>query len=185
MSNASVSSTPSAPALMQRLRGAGPGLEAWWASRSGRERNLVAVAAALVALAAIVLAVQPAATRLREVPRQREAVQQQTQQMQRQAAEAQALRAMPPVNATQAQAALKAASERLGSGAKLLVQGDRITLNVTGVSASALQGWLQEVRSAARARPLEVRLTRSTGGDGAGGGFDGLIILGLSSGGPP
>ena len=59
---------------------------------------------------------------------------------------------------------MKAASERLGPGARLSVQGDRATLALDGVSGAALRAWLVEVRSGARARPVEAQLSRSAKG---------------------
>ena len=73
----------------------------------------------------------------------------------------------------QAAAALKSASERLGDRARLVLQGDRATLTLTGVASEALGAWLQEARSTARERPLEVQLLRNPQG------FSGKVVVGL------
>ncbi|MBC7717600.1 MAG: type II secretion system protein M, partial [Pseudorhodobacter sp.] len=69
--------------------------------------------------------------------------------------------------------ALKTASERLGDSAKLVMQGDRATLTLTGVNADALRAWLQEARSTARARPVEMQLVRNPRG------FSGTLVVTL------
>jgi general secretion pathway protein M len=91
--------------------------------------------------------------------------------MQRLAAESAELRATPPVNPEQAQAALKAATERLGDKAKISLQGDRAVLTLNGAGTEALRGWLAEARSGARARPLEANLMRS------GSGYSGTLVV--------
>lgn len=144
------------PALVQ----ARTQFRARWARLAPRERLLVSLAAAVVVLGgAWALLVQPAVRSLRELPPRIEAVDAELQQMQRLAAEARELRGLPTVRREQAGAALQAASERLGANAKLVLQGDRALLNVNGVPGAALVGWLGEARSAARARPDEVRLS--------------------------
>jgi general secretion pathway protein M len=89
------------------------------------------------------------------------------------AAEAGELRATPPVNLEQSTAALKAASERLGDKARLSIQGDRAVLTLNGAGTAQLRGWLAEVRSGARARPVEATLSRG------GSGYSGNIVVAL------
>ena len=95
--------------------------------------------------------------------------------MQRIAAESRVLRAVAPVSQTQAGAALKAATERLGDKAKLNLQGDRATLSLTGISPEALRAWLNEARSGARARPVDATLQRGAAG------FTGSITVTLGA----
>ena len=90
------------------------------------------------------------------------------------ALEVRELRATPAVPAAVAVQALQAASEHLGPGAKLSLNGDRAILNLNGISAPALQAWLGEVRSAARAKPLEAKLQRGPNG------YSGSIVLSLN-----
>jgi general secretion pathway protein M len=137
----------------------------WWAGLAERERRLVAGAGVLLLLAVLWLAViAPAWRTLRTAPAQIDAAESQLQQMQRLAAEAGELRAAPPVNIEQANAALRAASARLGDKGRLVMQGDRAVLTVTAVASGALRDWLAEVRLGARARPMEVSLTRGASG---------------------
>ena len=147
-----------------------------WQALPARERGLLLMAAAV--LGAYLLwaaAVQPALRTLGSAPQQTEALDQQWQTMQRLAGEAIELRSAPPVNAAQAGAALKAASERLGDKARLNVQGDRAVLTVNGIGTEALRGWLKEVRVGARARLAEATLSRTPQG------FSGTLVLTLGA----
>ena len=58
----------------------------------------------------------------------------------------------------------RSATERLGAQGKLLLQGDRATLTLTGVDPEALRTWLSEARSGARARPVDAQLQRGAAG---------------------
>ena len=147
-----------------------------WSRLARRERQWVSAACALVALALLwALAVQPAWRTLRDAPALIDAVDLQLQQMQRMAAETRELRALPPVRQAQAIDALRGATERLGPSAKLSLVGDRATVSFDAVAGDALAAWLGEVRSAARARPDEARLSRTPAGR-----YSGSITLGLA-----
>lgn len=160
----------------QRLLALREQLRARWRALAPRERRLLAGAGALLALLAVwLLLVQPAWRTLRETPAQIDRVEAQLQRMQRLAAEASELRGTTPVPAAQAQEALRAATQRLGERTRLNVAGDRATVTLTGVEGQALRDWLAEARSGARARPLEVQLTR------AAQGYSGTVVLALEA----
>ena len=143
---------------------------AWW--KSPRERRLVVLAATIVGLYLVfAFAVRPAWRTLDSAPADLLKLDTQLQTMQRLASESRELRGAPPVSAVQAQAALRSASERLGPGAKLALQGDRAVLTLTNVSTTQLKGWLAEARSGARARPVEANLAR------AANGYSGTIVV--------
>lgn len=147
-----------------------------WQALSSRER--LGVGAAMVALGILLVwfaAVAPALRSLRETPMQRDRLETQLAMMQRQAAEARALRGQPGINLAQAQSALTAATERLGSKARLVTTGDRATVTFTGIEGPALLAWLGEVRSGARARPVEAQLKR------LGKAYDGTVTLSLAA----
>ena len=147
-----------------------------WRRLARRERRLVSVALTVVALALLwAIAVQPAWHTLRTAPAQIDAVDLQLQQMQRMAGETRELRALPPVKPSQAIEALRGATDRLGPSAKLSLVGDRATVSFEGVPGEALAAWLGEVRSAARARPDDAKLSR-----GPAGSFSGSVTLGLA-----
>jgi general secretion pathway protein M len=149
-------------------------LRAWWQGLAARERQLVALCAAvLLAFAVWLLLVQPALRTVRTAPAQLDALAAQLQSMQLLAAEARELRNTPPVNIEQSSAALRAASDRLGTKARLSLQGERAVLTLNGVGTEELRSWLGEVRSGARARPVEANLTRGAAG------YSGSIVVAL------
>lgn len=159
---------------------------AWWAPLQARWRTLaprerVAVAVAGSALGLYVLwsvAVQPAWRTLNDAPAELQKLDAQLDAMRVLAGEAQALRQAPPVLAAQAETALRAATGRLGDGARLDLQGDRATVNFKGVTGEAFVAWLSEVRAGARARPVQAQLMR----DAAGGTYAGTVVLALGHG---
>ena len=151
-------------------------VKAWWNRLAVRERTGATIAAALLGIyVAFAVTVQPAWRTLRAAPAQLDALDVELQQMRRLAAEASELRATPPINPAQAAAALKAASDRLGDKARLSIQGERAVLTLNGVGTEQLRGWLAEVRSGARARPIEANLMR------AGDGYNGTLVVSIGS----
>ena len=146
----------------------------FWRSRATRERQaLSALGVALATVLVWLALVQPAWRTIREAPVQLDRLDLQLQKMQATAAEVRNLRAITPVSSAQASAALKAATDRLGTQGRLSLQGDRATLTLTGVAADALRGWLNEARSGARARPIEASLSRTPQG------YSGTILVTL------
>jgi general secretion pathway protein M len=159
------------------LRQAKARIGAQWATLATRERRLVLVAAAVVGAGLLWgLALAPALRTLASAPAQLAAAEAQLQQMQALASEAQALRAVAPVPMAQAQAALTAATGRLGSAAKLSLQGDRAVVTLQGINGEQLGAWLGEARAGARARVVEASLSQTTPGL-----YDGSITLALGS----
>lgn len=149
-----------------------------WQALGARERRLVALAAAVVgAFALWSVAVAPAWRTVRDAPAELERLERQWQEMQRLAAEARDLRATPPLPPAQAAAALEASTQRLGAAARLVLAGDRATVTLNGVDGTRLREWLTEVRSGARAQPVELQLTRGAQG------YSGSVVLALSGGG--
>lgn len=160
--------------LQARLAQAKVQALAQWQALGERERLAVTVIAALVGLLlawSVLLA--PALRTLKTAPAELEKLELQLQQMQAQAQEAKVLRGAPPVPPAQAQAALTASVQHLGPAARLNLTGDRAVVTLTGVAPEMLQGWLGEVRSAARARPVEAQLTRGPKG------YSGNLVLTL------
>ena len=148
--------------------------QAWWCGLSARDRQLAIFGSGVLVIFLLwLLAVKPALSTLQRAPSELDRLDAELQTMQRLAAETTGLRAMPPVNPEQAQAALKAATERLGDKARLSLQGDRAVLSLNGIGTEALRGWLAEARSGARARPLEANLMRT------GIGYSGTLIVAI------
>lgn len=148
--------------------------QGWWRGLGARERRSAVFASVLLAAALLwLLALAPALRTLARVPAQIDAAEVQLQAMQRLAAEALELRSATPVTTEQAGAALRAATTRLGEPAQLALQGERAVLTVNGVGGGALRDWLAEARSGARARPVEVSLTRGANG------LSGTLVLAI------
>lgn len=148
-----------------------------WRGMAQRERLAAGIGiAVLLAFLLWVLFIGPAWRTLRSAPAELDMLEVQLQQMQRLAAEAKTLRGAPPVSASQAAVPLKAATERLGGKASIAFQGDRATLTLTGVTGDALRDWLSEARSAARARAIDVQLSR------APEGYAGIVVVTLGAG---
>lgn len=161
-------------ALAARLQQARAQALVHWKALGDRERLAVlAVAALLGVVLAWSLLLAPALRTLKTAPAELERLDLQLQQMQAQAQEVGALRAAPAVPPAQAQAALTASVEHLGPAARLNLTGDRAVVTLDGVAPEMLQGWLGEVRSAARARPVEAQLTRGPKG------YSGSLVLTL------
>jgi general secretion pathway protein M len=72
---------------------------------------------------------------------------------------------------------MKAAVARLGDKARLVLQGERATVTLSGVDGASLRSFLGEARSAARARPVEAQLVRGAQG------YDGTLTFSLGN--PP
>ena len=148
-----------------------------WQTLGERERlALAAIAVLLGLLLAWAVLLAPALRTLKAAPAELEKLELQLQQMQSQAQEAGALRRAPSVPPAQAQAALTASVAHLGSVARLNLTGDRAVVTLNGIAPQALQAWLGEVRSAARARPVEAQLTRGPNG------YSGSLVLNLGGG---
>ena len=178
------------PPLPPALQAARAQLAQRWAALAPRERNGLSLALAALGLLLVWnLAVQPAWRTLQTAPAQRAALDAQVADMRALAAEARELRALPPVGPEQAEAALRAATERLGSGARLNLTGGRATVTLTQVDPTALGAWLAEVRSGARARVTDLQLGRSPApapnvgagasapAAGAAPGYSGTVVL--------
>ena len=160
--------------LITQLQQAREQASAQWLALGERERfALAAVAVLLGLLLAWGVLLAPALRTLKTAPVELEKLETQLQQMQAQAQEARVLRGAPAVPPDQAQAALKASVEHLGAAARLNLTGDRAVVTLTGIAPELLQGWLGEVRSAARARPVEAQLTRGPKG------YSGSLVLAL------
>jgi general secretion pathway protein M len=158
-------STDNALSLPPGVAGARQQASQLWRARAPRERQLIAAGAlALAVLIVWLIAVQPALTTLRETPVELDRLDTQWQQMQLAALESASLRSASPVPPAQATEALRAATERLGGKGKIALQGDRAVLTFSGVPFEGLRNWLGEVRSAARARPVEAQLLKGASG---------------------
>ncbi len=159
-----------AATLRQRLAP----LRGRWTALALRERRALTGVAVLVLLALVwLIGVQPAWRTLRSAPAELARLDLQWQAMQRQAADARALRDAPTITQAAAVQALQGATQRLGLSGRLSLQGDRAVLTVQDLDPALLRDWLTEVRSGARARPLEANLTRGANG------FNGSVVVAI------
>src|ERR1700743_1718144 len=128
-------------------------LQARYAKLDARERQMVLViGGALAFLAVWLLLVRPAWTTLDDAPALRAQADTQLLQMQAISNEVRQLRALPPAPQSAAAPVLKSPPADLGGKAKFAMQGDRGTLNVTGINGEDLRPWLLKARGGARAR---------------------------------
>ncbi len=146
-----------------------------WHGLAARERRLVAAAAMVLALALLwLVGVSPALRTLRTAPAQLDALDRQLQSMQDLAAQARGLQGRPPLTRDDAVRAFEAAvQQRLGAGAQVSVNGDRVTVTLKAASPDLLAQWLGQARLGARAVAAQARLTRGAGG------WDGTIVFDL------
>ena len=123
-----------------------------------RQRLLV-LAAVFLALMLWTWNLAPALKTLREVPLQLSQLDAQTQQLK--AMQAQILQKSPRIKPNEANSLLqKAASELLGGGARLNIEGSRATLTLSGVSADTLAQFLASARVQSQAMPIEAHLQK-------------------------
>ncbi len=166
-----------------------------WLALAPRERLALGLALAAVGLLLVWnIAIQPAWRTLQTAPAQRAALDAQVAEMQALAAEARELRALPPVAPEQAEAALRSSTQRLGAGARLNLAGGRATVTLSNVDPAALTAWLAEIRSGARARVIELQVSRSgspvtapattpaANAATAGKGYSGTVVVQLGNG---
>jgi general secretion pathway protein M len=145
-----------------------------WQTLSAREQTLLRWGAALLVAASVwLLLVAPALRTLREAPAQQAALDAQWQQLKDLQTQAQSLQQQPRMGQTEALRALqKATAELLGASAQVQTVGDRSTVTLNAVPAEALARWLAQVRTQARAVPVQAQLQRSAGADKAAPGAE-------------
>ncbi len=160
------------PGPVSRLGALTAPLRQRWQALAPRERRIAGWLGWAIGLALLwFVGVVPAWRSVSSAPARLDQLDAQLQQMQRLASEATTLRALPPVGGLQAQAALKTATDALGSAGRLQLGGDRATVTFTNATGTQVRDWLAEARSAARTRPVEANLTRGPQG------YSGSVIV--------
>lgn len=151
-------------------------LRARWVALAPREKVMVAAGVALVALAIVwLLFIGPALSTLRSAEAQRRTLDMQLQHMVALQRQAQAMSAQPKQNRDEAMRQLElSVRQRLGTSARMVVAGDRVTVTLAGAPADALAQWLAQARTAAHALPAEAHLVRNSSGT-----WDGSLVLAL------
>ncbi len=152
-------------------------LKGRWQAASAREQRWLWTAAVLVALALLWrVAVAPALAVLKSAEPQHQTLETQLQHMQVLQAQAQALQALPTLDAREMQRALEASVKPLGTAAQVAQQMDRITVTLKGLDALALAQWLSSARQNAHAVPTEAHLKRN-----AASSWDGTVVFTLAA----
>jgi len=151
-------------------------LRTQWEGLRPREQAMVAAASVLVTATIVWLVLLgPALGTLRTAETQRRALDAQLQQMRGLQAQAQALQAQPKQNYDEALRQLElSVRQRLGTTARMVIAGERVTLTLTGTAADALAQWLTQARVNARALPSEAHLLRNSNGQ-----WEGTLVLTL------
>jgi general secretion pathway protein M len=151
-------------------------LRARWLTLATREKVLVAAAAVLVLFVLVwLMAVRPALGVLRISDREHRELDAQLQQMMVLQQQARTLQSQPKLGHDEALRLLETSlRERIGTSARLAVNGNRATITLTGTPADVLARWLTQARVDARALPSEARLSRN-----AAGLWEGTIVVSL------
>ncbi len=170
----------SAAAALQGISAKAAALRHHWRKLLPRERTWIVAVAVLATLALLWwLALAPALQTLGRAGVHHQQLDAQRQTMQSLQTEAAQLKAQPKIGADEARRALEAAvSQQLAASGQLSIVGDRATVTLKGTPAAVLAPWLAQVRSNARALPLEARLVRSQDSNSAAR-WDGVLVLGL------
>jgi general secretion pathway protein M len=138
-----------------------------WQTLSPREQSLLRWGAVLLTAAVVWwLALAPALQTVRDAPAQQAALDAQWQELKDLQAQAQSLQQQPRMSQAEMLRALQnSTTEWLGSGAQLQTVGERSTVTLKAVPAPALASWLAQVRTQARATPVQAHLERSAAVD--------------------
>jgi general secretion pathway protein M len=141
-------------------------LHTWWEARAAREKQLLQIAAVVVAVGVVWAAgIAPALKTLKTFDATRNAQEGQLQAILQLQSQAQNLRAVPKLEAAAAQQALQlSVTQAFGTKADFQAQGGTATVTLKGVDPQALAQWLAVARSNARSAPLQARLSTSPQG---------------------
>lgn len=143
-------------------------LQQRWQTLATRERQALALAALVLVLALFWwVGLAPALRTLRSTEARQHGLDAQWQQMQSLQSQARELQQQTRLSRQEALQALESSvRQRLGASGQLTVQGERATLVLKAVPATALAQWLSQARANARVLPVEVRLSRSNAAPG-------------------
>lgn len=146
-----------------------------WQALSPREQRLLSFGAVLLAMAVMWwLALAPALRTVREAPAQQAALDAQWQELKDLQAQAQSLQQQPRMTQAEALRALQnSTTQLLGNSAQIQTLGERSTVTLKAVPAPALASWLAQVRTQARAVPVQAQLLRSAAADKVTAGPEG------------
>jgi general secretion pathway protein M len=139
------------------------GLQTVWQQRSTRERQLLSTAAVLMVLVLLwSTAMAPALRTWREAPARQAALDAQTSAMHQLQAQAKLLKKPTPITRAEAIRWLEAnIPTSLGKGAKWSLQGEQLSVSLSGTPADQLAMWLSQARERAQALPVQAQLQQT------------------------
>jgi len=154
-------------------------LQARWVQLPGREKNGIRLTVLLVLTVLLwQFSVAPGLATLRTADAQAGTLGRQMQAMQAMQHQAQAVQKQPPLAFDEAVRALTAATKQtLGTGAQLVLAGERASITVKEASPDALAQWLTQARLNARSSLVEARLVRAS--STAGTVWNGVLVMSL------
>ncbi|PIT79706.1 type II secretion system protein GspM [Limnohabitans sp. JirII-31] len=152
----------------------------WQALSGNKQRSLTWLGWVLLAALVYSLSVAPAWRTLRHSDAQRAQLTQQVAHMQALQAQTQALQQRTPLPRDEALRTLQSLSSPHGPAMQLNVQGDRVTVQLKALPASALATWLSQIRAQAQTLPIEAHLTQ-TNAASASVRWSGSLVLRLPS----
>lgn len=134
-----------------------------WQQRSGREKQLLRLGAAVLLFGALWrLALAPAWLVWQQAPAQQARLDAQTQTLLQLQAQARSLQTPSPISRSESAQWLESHLSELGAGAKISLQGERATLSLEAAPAEALARWMAVARQRALAVPLQAQLQSAT-----------------------
>jgi general secretion pathway protein M len=134
-------------------------LTRWQALSPGEQRGIAVLGALLALLFFWSIAIAPALNTLHDSDNRRAQITQQQAHMLALQSQAQALQTRTPLSRDEALRHLHGLTP--GAQMQLNVQGERLSVQLKAVPATALANWLAQARSQAQALPVEAHLTRS------------------------
>lgn len=136
-----------------------------WKTLAAREQTLVLIAASIVGIAIVWwVLLSPAIKTLKNAPAEHAQLDRKLQHMRSLQQEALELQKAPRVQGDDATRVLQSSlTQALGSTAQISIVGDRATVTLKAAPAGALGQWLANVRSSARAIPIQSKLVRTNG----------------------
>jgi general secretion pathway protein M len=142
------------------LQSLGQALQSAWGQRSAREQQLLSAGAAVLVLAALwLVALAPALRTWQQAPARQAALDSQTRQMQQLQALAQTLKKPSAITRAEALRWLEThIPTGLGPQAQWRLQGDRLSVTLSGTTPAQLATWLAQAREQAQALPIQAQL---------------------------
>lgn len=146
-----------------RLRAKLLDLQTAWQQRAPRERQLLSAAAVLLLLALLWhMAIAPALHTWREAPARQAVLDAQTSRMQQLQAQAQSLKKPTPITRAEAIRWLEEnIPPSLGKDTKWSLQGEQLSVILSGTPADQLAAWLSNARERAQALPVQAQLQQT------------------------